>query len=264
MEKSVSKDGTLIAFDKIGEGQALVLVDGAFCFRAHGPAPTLVPLLSGNFTVYSYDRRGRGESTDTLPYAIDREIEDLISIVEKTGQAPFILGISSGAALVLQALSKGMKVKKAGLFEPPYVAVTPTDIAPPDDAGKELSNFVGLGKRGEAVKYFMTKVMGMPPMVVFLFKLFGKSVWRKNENVANTLPYDIALMGDYTIPENITASIDVPTLVIGGEKSPQKLRNAVEALAKSIPDSQIILLKGQSHNVSMKVLAPVLIDFFNG
>jgi pimeloyl-ACP methyl ester carboxylesterase len=263
MEKSVSKDGTLIAFDKTGKGKALVLVDGAFCFRAHGPTPKLAPLLSQNFTVYSYDRRGRGESSDTPPYAVDREVEDLLSIIEKTGEVPFILGISSGAALVLRALSKGINVKKVALFEPPYVDVSSTEITPPEEAGKELSKLVNVGKRSEAVHYFMTKVMGMPAIFVLLFKIFGNSGWKKNESVANTLPYDVALMGDFTIPKSITVSINVPTLVIGGEKSPQKLRNAVDATAKSIRQSKIVLLKGQSHNVSMKVLAPVLTDFFN-
>lgn len=263
MKKAISKDGTFIAYNKTGKGPALVLVDGAFCYREYGPAPKLVPLLSENFTVYSYDRRGRGESTNTLPYAVDREIEDLKSIIEKTSEAPFILGISSGAALVLQAIAKGIKVKKVALFEPPYVVLSEKDSTPPKGAEDELSNLVNLGKRGKAVTYFMTKVMGMPHVFVFLFKLFGRSSWKRNESVAHTLYYDVAIMGDFTIPEDVTASVSVPAAVIGGEKSPQKLRNAIDAVAKSIPQSQINLLKGQSHNTSMKVLAPVLIDFFN-
>lgn len=261
MDKVISKDGTSIAFDKTGKGPALVLVDGAFCFREYGITPKLVPLISDFFTVYSYDRRGRGESSDKEAYSIDNEVEDLKGIIEKTGEVPFICGFSSGAGLVLHAIDKGIKVKSIALFEPPYVPISPDQIVPPSDAEAILKNLVTQGKRSDAVKYFMTKVMGMPGIIVFLFKLFGKALWEKNESVANTLSYDVAIMGNYSIPEKIAASINVPTIVIGGEKSPQNLRNAVEAVAKAIPGSQIRMLKG-SHNVSMKVLAPCLIDFF--
>ncbi len=256
-----SKDGTSIAYDKTGKGPALVLVDGAFCFREYGVTPDIVPLLSDHFTVYSYDRRGRGESTDNAPYSVDNEIEDLKKIVEITGEIPFICGFSSGAQLVLLAIEKGVHVKGIALFEPPYVTSSDNGSAPPKDAANTLENFVSHGKRGDAVKYFMTKIMGMPPIFVFLFKQFGKSMWKKNESVANTLPYDVSIMGDYSVPKE-AASVNVPTLVIGGGKSPQNIKNAVEEVAHTIPGSQLRLLKGQSHNVSMKVLAPGLIDFF--
>ncbi len=262
MAKVISKDGTSIAYDKSGKGPALVLVDGAFCFREYGVTPDIVPLLSDHFTVYSYDRRGRGESTDKAPYSVENEIEDLKEIIEITGEVPFICGFSSGAQLVLLAIGKGIQVKRMALFEPPYVINSVNGSAPPKDAAANLANFVSLGKRGDAVKYFMTKVMGMPSIFVFLFKQFGKSMWKKNESVANTLPYDVTIMGDYSVPKE-AASINVPTIVIVGEKSPQSIRNAVEEVAHTIPRSQLRLLKGQSHNVSMKVLAPSLIEFFN-
>jgi len=262
MDKIISKDGTSIAFDRTGKGSALVLVDGAFCYRGYGVTPELVPLLSDFFTVYSYDRRGRGESSDIEPYSINNEVEDLKKIIEQTGEEPFICGFSSGAALLIQGIEKGIKVKKIALFEPPYVAVSPDDKVPPDDAEMKLTNFVRQGKRGEAVKYFLTNVMGMSGIAVFLFKQFGKSLWEKNESVANTLSYDVAVMGNYSVPKKITASINVPTIVIGGENSPRNLRKAVEAVAQSIPQSHIKLLKGQNHSVPMKMLAPCLIDFF--
>jgi pimeloyl-ACP methyl ester carboxylesterase len=263
METAISKDGTSIAFDRTGKGPALVLVDGAFCFRNNGPAPQLIPLLSRYFTVYAYDRRGRGESTETLPYDVEREIEDLASVIEKTGEVPSVLGFSSGAALVLRAITRGVKFKNAALFEPPYVAGSGLDNAPPKDAETTLSNLVKAGKRGDAVKYFMTKVMGIPGIFVLLFKLIGKESWKKNEGVAHTLSYDVAIMGDFAVPSGLATSVTVRTAVIGGEKSPEKLKKAIEALSKSILQSQKIILKGQSHNVSMKVLAPVLLDFFN-
>lgn len=262
MSKLISKDGTQIVYNKMGQGPALILVDGAFCYRDNGVTPRIVPLLSNFFTVYSYDRRGRGESSDTKLYSVEREIEDLDAIVEVTKELPFICGFSSGAALLLQAVSKGLPAKKIALFEPPYVVINTTDIAPPKDAATMLISLTDQGKNSEAVKYFMTKVMGMPGTVVFLFKQFGKTIWKKNESVANTLAYDVTIMDNYSVPEKIAASVHVPTTVIGGEKSPKKLKNAVEAVAQAIPQSQVRWLKGQSHNVSMKVLAPCLIDFF--
>lgn len=263
MGNVISKDGTSIAYSKTGSGPALILVDGAFCYREHGVTPRLVPLLSGYFTVYAYDRRGRGESSDQTFYSIDKEIDDLISIIEITNEEPYICGISSGAGLLVQAFDKGIKAKRIALFEPPYVVTPTNDVAPPEEAEAKLKELVIQGKRGEAVQYFMTQVMGMPSWIVFLFKLFGKSQWQKNEAVAQTLAYDVEIMGNYSVPQNITQSINIPTVVIGGEKSPLKLKNAVIEIAKSIPKSQLCLLKGQSHNVNMKVLAPVLIDFFN-
>jgi pimeloyl-ACP methyl ester carboxylesterase len=262
MEKIISKDGTSIAFDKTGKGPALVLVDGAFCFRDYGTTPNLIPLISDVFTVFSYDRRGRGDSSDTLPYSPDNEIEDLRAVISKTEGVPFICGFSSGASLVLQALNQGIRAKKVVLFEPPYVFNSHSKTLPPDNAIMILRDLVGQGKRGNAVKYFMTKVMGMPGFIVFMFKQLGKSMWRKNESVAHTLAYDVAIMGDYSLSPKIASSVNVPVLVVGGEKSPENIRNAVQATSKAIPGTQVKWLSGQSHSVSMQILAPCLIDFF--
>ncbi len=263
MEKVISKDGTSIAFGKTGKGPSLVLVDGAFCYSKYGNTPGLVPLLSDYFTVYYYDRRGRGESSDTDPYSVDNEVWDLKKIIDKTGEEPFICGFSSGASLIIHLIGKGVKVKKIALFEPPYVATSSYNTIPPEDAATKLNSFVRLNKRDEAVKYFMTKVMGMPAIFVFLLKQFGKSIWEENKSVANTLSYDVAIMGSYSVPKQIAASINVPTLVIGGEKSSGNLRQGIEDVAKEIPQSQIKWLRGQKHNVSMEILAPCLINFFN-
>jgi pimeloyl-ACP methyl ester carboxylesterase len=262
METVISKDGTTIAFDKKGNGPAIVLVDGAFCSRDYGVSPKLVPLLCGSFTVYSYDRRGRGESTDTEPYSVDNEIEDLKTIIEKAGEAPFICGFSSGAALLLLAMDKGIKASGIALFEPPYIIDHHNNKAPPSDTVRRLTEFVRQGKRSLAVNYFMTDVMGMPAIAVFLFRYFGRSLWEKNKSVAHTLPYEVTLMGNFSVPERIAASVNIPALLIAGEKSSRNLKDAVEALSHLIPESQVRILKDQSHNVSMKVLAPCLIDFY--
>jgi pimeloyl-ACP methyl ester carboxylesterase len=259
--KVISNDGTVISYDKTGKGPALVLVDGAFCYREYGVTPRLAPLLTSHFTVFTYDRRGRGDSTDTKPYSVEREREDLEAVVAATNDTPFVVGFSSGAALVLQAVGNGLKVKKIALFEPPYVAGADGRTAPPANAGTILYDLISQGKRTAAVKYFLKNVMGMPPAMVFLFKLFGRSFWAKNEGVAHTLPYDVAILGDFSMPNEITSRINVPAMVIGGEKSPKRLKDAVRDVGKSIPAAEICFLKGQSHNVSMKVLAPVLISF---
>lgn len=263
MNTLVSKDGTSIAFDKVGEGPALVLVDGAFCFRKNGPTAGLAPLLAQRFTVYSYDRRGRGESTEVLPYSLEREVEDLATVMKYTGEVPFVVGFSSGAALVLHALASGVSARKAVLFEPPYVGASGIDNAPPRNAGSVLTGLIKEGKRDEAVKYFMSTVMGIPGIFVFLFRTFGKASWRKNESVAHTLAYDVALMGDFSVPTKIASSVVIPTAVIGGEKSPAKLKSAVEAVSRSIPNSKAIFLRGQSHNVKMSVLARWCSIFLN-
>lgn len=263
METVISTDGTRIAYDKTGHGPALILVDGAFCYRENGTTPRLVPLLSDHFTVFSYDRRGRGESTNTRPYSIDQETEDLKALAEATNETPYILGISSGAALVLHSIRNGLKVKRIALYEPPYVVINKDDKAPPKEAIGVLEDLSEHGKRSEAVKYFMAKVMGMPSFIIFMFKLFDKQGWKKNESVAHTLSYDVALMGNYSVPKKMTNVISVPTLVLGGEKSPKNLVNAVKATGLQIPLSETWFLKGQGHNVSMNVLAPVLIEFFS-
>ena len=199
---------------------------------------------------------------DTKPYAVEREIEDLQAIVQATNETPFICGISSGAVILMQAASKGLHAKKIALFEPPYVVVNENDPAPPPDAKKTLEALVDQGQRSKAVSYFMSKVMGMPAIFVFLFKTFGGKMFRKNESVAHTLAYDVAILGNFSLPVDMASKINLPVIVIGGEKSPLKLRNAVKKVGQTISNAETSWLKGQTHNVSMKMLAPVLINYF--
>jgi len=262
MNTVISKDGTSIAFDKTGEGPALVLVDGAFCYRTYGVTPNLVPLLSDHFTVYAYDRRGRGDSGDTKPYDVLKEIEDLNSIIDATKETPFICGFSSGASLVMQAIADGSLAKRIALFEPPFVAKGKNDGPSGEEAIAELEKLISCGERTNAVKYFMTKVMGMPSIFVWLFKTFAGKMFKNNERVAHTLAYDITILETYKEPKVPGSKITVPALVISGDKSPVKLIDAAKRTAQSIPDAELLLLKGQNHNVSMKALAPVLINFF--
>ena len=259
MRKAISKDGTAIAFDTLGTGPPIILVDGAFCTRSFGPMPKLAPLLAKHFTVFTYDRRGRGDSGDKPPYAVEREIEDLQALIKEAGGSVFVFGMSSGAVLAIDAAAQGARIKKIALYEPP-VMVEEGGHRPPADSQKHLSGLILEGRRGDAVKFMMTKVMGVPAIVVTVMRLLP--AWSKLKAVANTLPYDVAITGDSALIMKRAAIVAVPTLVVGGEKSPQFLRTAVKAVADVVPHAQLRLLEGQTHNVSAKRLAPVLIDFF--
>jgi pimeloyl-ACP methyl ester carboxylesterase len=246
----------------MGSGPPVVLVDGAFCYRENGPAPDLAPLLAQHFTVFVYDRRGRGESGDTPPYAIEREIEDLRAVVDEAGGTADVVGISSGAALALQAVASGVNVRKLALYEPPYV----TNGARPkaqQDPKMHIQQLVSAGDRAGAVKFFLVDVIGVPRAVVFAMPLFMRSNWKRMVQVAHTLPYDLTISEDTSVLKERSASIWVPTLVLGGEKSPTVLRDAVSAVAKVFPNARSQFLAGQNHNFSAPALAPVVVDFFN-
>ena len=259
---AISRDGTRIAFTKAGAGPPVVLVDGAFCYRELGPAPELVPLLAQHFTVFAYDRRGRGESGDTPPYATEREIDDLRAIVQEAGGMADVVGVSSGAALALQAVANGVNLKKLVLYEPPYVT-NGNRPKPQEDPKIHLQQLVSAGDRSGGVKFFLADVVGVPRPIVLAMPLFMRSNWKKMERVAHTLPYDLAICDDRSVLKERSASISVPTLVLGGEKSPTVLRDAVSAVAKALPNARSQFLAGQDHNLSAAIVAPRVVDFFN-
>lgn len=256
----ISKDGTRIVYDKSGSGPLLILVDGALCSRAFGPMPKLARLLTGNFTVITYDRRGRNESTDTLPYAVEREIEDLEALINDNGGSAFVTGFSSGAALALAAAAHGLNITKLVLYEPPFM-VSDEGHRPPVDSQAQLQTMITEDRRSDAVKFFMKDMVGLPALIIFVMKI--TPVWSKLKNVAHTLPYDAAIIGDCSLPEKKAASVKIPTLISGGEKSPATMQQAVKNLSEVIPNGQLKMLKGQTHNVAEKAIAPVLRDFFN-
>lgn len=259
VSKVLSKDGTAIAFDQTGQGPPIILVGGAFSYRAFPGFVQLAELLAKRFTVINYDRRGRGDSGDTAPYAVEREIEDLQSLIKEAGGSAHVWGMSSGAALALAAAAKGLNIKRLALFEPPFM-VGNSGHRPPPDHQAQLKALIAADRRGDAAKFFLAKVMGIPALIVAIMRLMP--FWSKLKATANTLPYDAAIMGDFSFPTQRVASVRVPTLVIAGEKSPPVLRDAVQAVADTLPGAQHRVLKGQSHNVSMKALAPVLEEFF--
>jgi len=259
---TTSRDGTTIAFTKRGFGPPLIIVDGAFCYRENGPATELAKLLAQHFTVFTYDRRGRGESGDTPPYAIEREIDDLRAIVDEAGGMADVVGVSSGAALALQAVANGANVKKLVLYEPPYV----TNGDRPKSQGDpkiHIQQLVSAGDRAGGVKFFLADVVGVPRPIVLAMPVFMRRNWQRMEQVAHTLPYDLTICDDRSVLKERSASISVPTLVLGGEKSPTVLRDAVSAVAKALPNARSKCLAGQDHNFSAAIVAPLVVDFFN-
>jgi pimeloyl-ACP methyl ester carboxylesterase len=262
--KARSKDGTAIAYDRAGQGPAIIAVDGAISHRAINQAAAgITSLLAPRFTVFTYDRRGRGESGDTAPYAVEREVEDLAALILEAGGSAFVVGGSSGAVLALEAAAQGLPITKLALFEPPFV-VDDTRPAMPKDYVKQLNQFLAAGRPGDAVELFMTKAVGIPAEIAAGMR--NAPIWPAMESVARTLPYDGAVMGDTVLGRPLAntrwAAVAVPTLVMDGGASPAWLRNAARALVELLPNAERRTLEGQTHEVDPKVLAPVLEEFF--
>ncbi len=264
MRKVHSKDGITIAFDRSGEGPAIILVGGALSDRSAGTQ--LAAHLAPHFTVYTYDRRGRGESGDTPPYAVAREVEDIDALINEAGGSAFVFGHSSGAVLALEAASNlPSKVKKLALYEPPFIV---DDSRPPlqVDYVARLTELVAAGRRGDAVEFFMTKAVAVP--IEFIAQMRGDPMWQAMEGLAHTLAYDGAIMGDTIagkpLPTERWASATLPTLVMDGGKSPAWLHHAAQATAGVLPNAKYRTLEGQEHGVAPEVLTPVLVEFFLG
>ena len=256
-----SKDGTAIAFDCIGGGSPLILVDGALCYRALGPSRPLAKLLAQHFTVFTYDRRGRGDSGDTAPYAVEREVEDIEALINEAGGAAFAWGVSSGAALVLEATNRLTSIKKVALYEAPFI-VDDSRPATTDDWVR-IKEAVRANRRNDAVKFFL-KAVGLPAFFIALMRLMP--VWSKLKAVAHTLPYDGALVQDNQrgkpLPTNRWTCVTVPTLVMDGGKSPGWIRQANRSLATVLPNAKHCTLDGQTHMVNAPAHAPTLVEFF--
>ncbi len=257
MTNVLSKDGTRIGFDQSGHGLPVVLVSGGSVDRLSN-AP-LAALLSEHFSVFNYDRRGRGISDDAAPYAVEREIEDIAAVIDAAGGSAFLYGTSSGASLALEAAAAGLAIKKLALWEPPYI-MGDSRPRPPADTAKIYNDFVSSGRRGDAVEYFMAKVVGMPPEFVAYAR--SEPWWPTQEALAHTLAYDATIMGDYAIPTAKAAAVKTPTLVLAGGADMPWMRETATALVNAIPGAQLHFLDGQGHNVASEVLAPALVEFF--
>jgi pimeloyl-ACP methyl ester carboxylesterase len=258
MNQVTSRDGTVIGCERSGSGPALILVDGALCSRTFGPTAKLAALLARQFTVYRYDRRGRGQSGDAQPYAFMREIEDLAALIGHIGGTASLVGLSSGGALALHAAAAGLGVDRIVAYEPPYV--DEAGHGPAREHEAELQRILAGGDRGAAVTYFMRDMVGAPAFVPIMIRLMPW-IWRKLKAVAHTLPYDAAVMTAFRVPRARFASIDRPVLVLNGSKTDARLKAAARAVADTIPSAQQAELAGQTHNVDPGVLVARAIDF---
>jgi pimeloyl-ACP methyl ester carboxylesterase len=261
MNTVISKDGTTIAFDTSGEGPPLLVVGGALNDR-HAAA-TLAGLLAPSFTVYAYDRRGRGDSGDTPSYAVEREVEDLQALVEDAGGTAFAFGHSSGAVLALETAVATPGITKLVLYEPPFI-VDNSRSPLPDDYASHLKELAATDRRGEAVEYFMTTGVGVPAEAIPPMR--ESPFWPSLEAVAHTLWYDGVIMGENMVGKPLSAdrwsSVTIPTLVIDGGASPPSIRNAVQQLVDVLPNARPLTMEGQTHEVDPTLLAPVLTEFF--
>lgn len=252
----------LLAFDQSGTGPEVILVGGAFQHRAiDSGTAKLAARLSPHFTVLHYDRRGRGDSGDTLPYAIEREIEDIDALLQEVGGSAYVFGMSSGAVLALRAAAGGLAIKKLALYEAPFNSGSDEDLHMSANYTRQLTALLTEGRRGDAAAFAM-QFFGTPAeMVVGMRQM---PMWLLIEAVAPTLAYDNAIMGDASVPIELLASVTTPTLVMDGGASPTFTHKAAQSAASYLPNARHRRLPEQTHNVDPEVLAPVLAEFFVG
>ncbi|GGS87689.1 alpha/beta fold hydrolase [Nonomuraea spiralis] len=255
-----SADGTVLAFDSCGAGPAVVLVNGAFGDRAHPTLAGVAAALSPWFTVVNYDRRGRGGSGDTLPYAVEREVEDLAAVIGAAGGTAMVFGGSSGAALALEAAASGLGITRLAVWEPPYHV---DDSAPPlpDDFAERLAALVDAGEWEEAVERFMVAAAQVPVEAVAAMR--ADPSWSYLKGVARTLAYEAAVLGPGNrLPGARLAAITRPVLVLSGERSPGWMAAAALAVAAAVPGARHRVLEEQAHAVTAEALVPELLEFF--
>ena len=253
-----SADGTTIGYDRQGDGPPIVLVSGGSVDRRSHIG--LAGVLASDFTVLNYDRRGRGDSSDTLPYAIEREIEDIDAVIAAAGGSAHLYGSSSGAALAMLATAAGSPVTRLVLWEPPYII--DEAARPPANTAETYERLVAEGRRSDAAEYFMARVVGMPAEFVAFAKT--QPWWADQEKIAHTLAYDARIMGDYSVPLGVAAKVTVPTIILTGSKSFPFFRPTADALAAAMPDGRAEVLEDQEHNVDPAVLGPAVQRFLAG
>jgi pimeloyl-ACP methyl ester carboxylesterase len=244
-----------IAFDQIGEGPPVILVLGAFNTREAG-AP-LAAALAASHTVFNYDRRGRGGSGDSAPYAVEREIEDLDTLIQRAGGAAGVFGFSSGAALALAAAAHGLAITRLALFDLPLTVGPP---ASPVDHAAALDALVQAGRRGDAVEYFQRRIVGIPEPIVA--QLRRTPLRAALEAMAHTLVYELTILGTGQLPLDRARAVRAPTLALAAGAGPPFMRETAEALARALPDGRALVIEGAMHDLAPEVLAPPLLRFF--
>jgi len=258
MDTVASADGTVIAFDRYGDGPPVIMTVGAFNTRSQ--TEPLARALAPRFTTLNYDRRGRGDSGDSVPYAVEREIDDIAALIAAAGGSAAVFGHSSGATLALKAAASGLPITHLVLYEPPFNPDASFPRLPAGLAG-ELAGLVADGRRGEAVELYQTRAVGMPEEVVVQLR---NAPFRPGlEAIAHTLAYDAAIIGDRSLPAAMLATITIPALVITGEQSPPFLIGAARATVAALPAGQLAVLPGQTHDINPEATAPAITGFLS-
>ncbi|MEV8375077.1 alpha/beta hydrolase [Kribbella sp. NPDC056861] len=257
MDHVISADGTSIAYDRLGDGPAVILVCGGSVDRMSN-AP-LAALLAEYYTVYNYDRRGRGDSGDAEVYAIEREFEDLDAMFAVAGGSAHLYGTSSGAALALLATAAGRPVNRLALWEPPYF-LDGAEGRPVPDTASIYRAFVAEGRRDKAAEYFMAEVVRLP--AEFVAQAKASPWWPVQEAIAHTLAYDATVMGSYDVPVEEIKAIHQPTRVLTGSVAWPWMADSNKVVAELLEDGSHVVLAEQQHNVDPAVLAPALKEFW--
>ncbi len=261
MHTITSRDGTRIAYDVYGEGEPVILVEGALCGRHFGSTNKLAAELGRHFRVYHYDRRARGDSSPSTDYAIERELEDLAALIAEAGGSASIIGFSSGACLAIEAAAAGLPIRRLAFYEPPYM-VGPKARKVPENFEAEVQQLVAAGKNGDAVAYFMTKLIGMPS--IFLIPMKFSKMWKQLTPQAPSLPFDMEAVNGFNPPIERMRRIAVPTLAINGDKTFPVIVDSTKLCAETIPGAGHVILPGQTHEVKAEAIAPELVRFFSG
>jgi pimeloyl-ACP methyl ester carboxylesterase len=251
-----SPDGTGITVDRCGAGPAVVLIGAGPTTRYNNMG--LVTLLADQLTVFNYDRRGRGDSGDTLPYSVEREFEDLAAVLDLAGGTAAVYGTSGGAIWALEAAARGLGITGLVLWEPPYIADDETTRTRPVGYAEQVAELVADGHPGEAVELFFTKAVGMPPE--FVAPMRDAPFWPQMEATGTGLVYDAQLIGDFTMPAARLGTVAAPTLVVDGNTT-SWLSHTADVVAAALPTARRQTLEGQPHNVADDAIAPVVIDF---
>lgn len=260
MPAVISKDGTVIYYEVMGNGPVIILVDGALSFIGHRDGIPLANALADEYTVIVYDRRGRGKSTDQLPYAVEKEIEDIEALINENGAPVSLYGFSSGAVLALQAAAiLRDKISTLVLLEPPFSENTAAAKNEYASFCAQLEKLVSEGKNSEAVAFFLSDML--PPEMLESAKHLPE--WKLMESVAPTLIYDCKVLGNGSVPANIAAVVDIPTLVLVGGESPEFKHAAAMELRMALPAGKMKTLYEQSTLVPPEILAPVLKEFLS-
>jgi pimeloyl-ACP methyl ester carboxylesterase len=260
MDTTQSADGTRIAFEKSGSGPPVIFVGGAFCdHKARSAGTPLAAALRATHSVICFDRRGRGESTDTAPYAVAREVEDMAALIAAAGGSAHVYGHSSGAILAFEAALAGLRIRKLALYEPPLVLAGERALMP-DDLEQELVRLVAAGQRSDAAELFLTRAVAVPAAAVASMK--NAPFWAGLAALAHTLPYDVRLTSDAAGILARAPNLRTPTVLLDGERSPAWMRHGVAKLAEAIPGARAVSLAGQTHDVDPTVLVPELRNVF--